>query len=86
MNLATKRPLQESDLIEIQTLQRAISRAKGFTSKTGLMGIREAIIRKYKFGALDGHRLPLNQRTSDETWASLAQNFLADIENIEANL
>ncbi|TEA13665.1 putative 4-hydroxy-2-oxoglutarate aldolase [Colletotrichum sidae] len=84
--LAEKRPVEQSTLEEVQRLQYAVSRAEDFIGKTGIIGIREGIIRKAGFGALEGGRLPLKGRLAEATWNSLDELLLSDIEKIEKSL
>ncbi|KAK1988204.1 dihydrodipicolinate synthetase [Colletotrichum cereale] len=84
--LAEKRPVEQGTLEEVQRLQYAVSRAEDFIGKTGVLGIREGIIRKAGFGALEGGRLPLKGRLPEGTWKALDSLFLADIDKIEKAL
>ncbi|KAH7141049.1 dihydrodipicolinate synthetase [Dactylonectria macrodidyma] len=86
MKLADIRPVEEAALSEMQAIQLAISRGKAFFAKTGLMGIREAIIRKYGLGSLGGGRLPMKGRMADREWDLLSKPLLADLDKIEASL
>ncbi|KZL82447.1 dihydrodipicolinate synthetase [Colletotrichum incanum] len=85
-SLAEKRPVEQGTLEEVQRLQYAVSRAEDFIGKTGIIGIREGIIQKAGFGALEGGRLPLKGRLPESTWKALDSLLLADIEKIEKSL
>lgn len=84
--LSEKRPVEQGTLEEVQRLQYAVSRAEDFIGKTGIIGIREGIIQKAGFGALEGGRLPLKGRLAEATWKSLDALLLSDIDKIEKSL
>ncbi|KAK2053105.1 dihydrodipicolinate synthetase [Colletotrichum caudatum] len=84
--LAEGRPVEQGALDEARRLQYAVSRAEEFIGKTGVIGIREGVIRKAGFGALEGGRLPLKGRLPEGTWKTLESLYLADIDEIEKSL
>ncbi|KAK1239100.1 hypothetical protein MKX08_006161 [Trichoderma sp. CBMAI-0020] len=86
MKLANQASYQEDVLQEIRKLQFAVSRAEEFIVRSGIIGIREGIIRNTGLGALEGGRLPLKGRLPEANWTSLHQLYLSDIEQIEATL
>lgn len=86
MKLANQASHQEDALQEIRKLQFAVSRAEEFIVRSGIIGIREGIIRKTGLGAFEGGRLPLKGRMPEDNWTSLHQLYLSDIEQIETTL
>lgn len=86
MTLANQGSFTEDALREVRKLQFAVSRAEEFIGKTGIIGIREGIIRKTGLGALEGGRLPLKGRLPEENWTALHKLYLSDIEQIESTL
>ncbi|KFX98813.1 hypothetical protein O988_04180 [Pseudogymnoascus sp. VKM F-3808] len=83
MELSEKRPVDQVTLDEVHKLQYAVSRAEGFIEKTGIIGIREGIVRIVGMGGVDGGRLPLSGRLQEDVWKSLRSSLLSDIEKIE---
>jgi 2-keto-3-deoxy-L-rhamnonate aldolase len=66
--LAVKRPVTEEALMEMHTLQFAVSRAEEMIVKWGIVGIKEGIYQVLKMGNLEGGRLPLKGRMPDGEW------------------
>lgn len=86
MELSAKRPVDQVTLEEVHRLQYAVSRAEGFIERTGIIGIREGIIRVAGMGGLEGGRLPLCGRLNEDVWRALHASLLAGIEQIESSL
>jgi 2-keto-3-deoxy-L-rhamnonate aldolase len=86
MQLSQERPNTTNEWEEIRRLQYAVSRAEDYIVKTGIIGIREGIIRLTGIGGLEGGRLPLKGRVPEETWSNLHDLLLADIEKLERSL
>ncbi|KAK1238749.1 hypothetical protein MKX07_004325 [Trichoderma sp. CBMAI-0711] len=84
--LANQGSFQADALAVVRRLQFAVSRAEEFIARTGIIGIREGIIRKTGLGALEGGRLPLKGRLPEENWKALHKLYLSDIEQIESSL
>jgi 2-keto-3-deoxy-L-rhamnonate aldolase len=84
--LSEKHPIDQATMDEIKKLQYAVSRAQNFIIQTGIIGIREGIIRVTGLGALEGGRLPLKGRLSESTWTELDGKFLTDLKTFEAIL
>ena len=68
MDLAEKRPIEAKALVEIQSLQFAVSSAEEFIGKHGIVGIKEGVYRVLGMGNQIGGRLPLKGTLSDEQW------------------
>ncbi|KAL7906360.1 hypothetical protein GGI35DRAFT_457943 [Trichoderma velutinum] len=86
MKLANQTSFSEDALSEVRRLQFAVSRAEEYIVRSGIIGIREGIIRKTGLGALEGGRLPLKGRLPEENWTALHKLYLSDIEQIENTL
>ncbi len=86
MDLSEKRPVDNSTLEEVHRLQYAVSRAETFIEKTGIVGIREGILRVAGMGGIEGGRLPLSGRLQEDVWKTLHTSLLAGIEEIEGTL
>ncbi|SPO05157.1 probable dihydrodipicolinate synthase [Cephalotrichum gorgonifer] len=82
MELSSQSPVSEETLREARKLQHAVSRAEDFIGKTGVLGIREGVIRVAGIGG-PGGRLPLAGRTAEGDWTALSQRFLSEIDEIE---
>lgn len=80
--LASKRPITDENLKEIQKLQFSVSRAEEFVGRWGIVGIKEAVYRVLNIGNLDGGRLPLKGRLPDGEWEkwSAATNAMKALE------
>ena len=85
MELASQRPVSDENLAETRRLQHAVSRAEEYIGKTGVLGIREGVIRVAGLGG-PGGRLPLAGRTAEADWEALSKRFLSEIEQIEKSL
>jgi 2-keto-3-deoxy-L-rhamnonate aldolase len=68
MNLVERRPIEAKALVEIQSLQFAVSSAEEYIGKWGILGIKEGVYRVLGMGNQEGGRLPLKGRLSDEQW------------------
>jgi 2-keto-3-deoxy-L-rhamnonate aldolase len=86
MELSAKRPVDQATLKEVHRIQYAVSRAESFIEKTGIIGIREGIIRVAGMGGHEGGRLPLSGRLNEDVWKTLQTSLLAGIEQIESSL
>ncbi|OAL51701.1 dihydrodipicolinate synthetase [Pyrenochaeta sp. DS3sAY3a] len=84
--LSEKQPMDQNTLDEIQRLQYAVSRAQNYIIRTGIIGIREGIIRIIGMGALEGGRLPLRGRLDEGAWKELDRQFLQQVKAIEVSL
>lgn len=85
MGLASQRPVSDENLVEIRRLQHAVSRAEEYIGRTGVLGIREGVIRVAGLGG-PGGRLPLAGRTAEADWEVLSKRFLSEIDQIEKSL
>jgi 2-keto-3-deoxy-L-rhamnonate aldolase len=86
MDLSEKCPTDQNSFDEIRRLQYAVSRAEDYIGKTGIIGIREAVIRVVGMGATEGGRLPLKGRLAEASWNELHPLLLSGIEEIEKSL
>jgi 2-keto-3-deoxy-L-rhamnonate aldolase len=84
--LAEERPMEQATLDEIQKLQYAVSRAQNFIIQTGIIGIREGILRVTGMGSVEGGRLPLSGRLAKAVWEELETKYLVDVRDREALL
>lgn len=80
--LVAERPLQDSNLEKIQSMQFAVSRANEMVAKFGIVGIKDAVYRVLNMGNADGGRLPLKGRMSEEDWTAWkpATDAMAELE------
>ena len=85
MELATQRPVSDENLAEARRLQHAVSRAEEYIGRTGVLGIREGVIRVAGLGS-PGGRLPLAGRTGEGDWEVLSKRFLSEIAEVEKSL
>lgn len=85
MELVTQSSMSAEALSEARRLQHAVSRAEEYIGKTGVLGIREGVIRVAGIGG-PGGRLPLAGRTPEENWTTLSERYLTEIEKIEKTL
>jgi 2-keto-3-deoxy-L-rhamnonate aldolase len=67
-DLASKRPIDDATLKEVQDLQWRVSTAEEFIGKYGIIGIKEAVYRVLGFGTLEGGRLPLVGKLAEGEW------------------
>lgn len=72
-------------IAEARRLQHAVSRAEEYIGRTGVLGIREGVIRVAGMGG-PGGRLPLAGRTEEGVWEALSKRFLSEIAEIEKSL
>ena len=86
MDLAEKRPVEQKTLDEVQRLQYVVSRAENFIGETGIIGIREGILRLTGLGGVEGGRLPLSGRLHEDVWTKLHTSLLTGIEEVEKGL
>jgi 2-keto-3-deoxy-L-rhamnonate aldolase len=86
MALASQESFQQDVLRQVRQLQFAVSRAEEFIVRTGIIGIREGIIRKTGLGVVEGGRLPLKGRLPEQDWTALHKLYLSDIEQMESTL
>jgi 2-keto-3-deoxy-L-rhamnonate aldolase len=66
MEQSAKRSVDQTKLEEVHQLQYAMSRVEGFIERTGVIGIREGIIRVVGIGGLESGRLPLGGRLNQD--------------------
>ena len=85
MKLAEQMPPTGESIQEARRLQHAVSRAEEYIGKTGVLGIREGVIRVAGLGG-PGGRLPLAGRTDEKDWEALSKRFLSEIDAIEKSL
>jgi 2-keto-3-deoxy-L-rhamnonate aldolase len=80
--LASRRPVEQKVLEEVQAIQFVVSRAEEFCAKWGIVGIKEGIYHVLKMGNLEGGRLPLRGSTPKGEWESysVAMKAMADLE------
>ncbi|KAL3425252.1 dihydrodipicolinate synthetase [Phlyctema vagabunda] len=83
-DLAYKRPIEQSTLTEIQTLQFNVSRAEEFVGKWGIVGIKEGVQRVLQMGNLEGGRLPLKGHLPQGEWEawSVAMDGMRKLEGL----
>ncbi|KAI0126113.1 dihydrodipicolinate synthetase [Xylariales sp. AK1849] len=86
MDLAEKKPVDQSTLQESQRLQFIVSRAQEYIAKFGLVGIKEAVYRVTGFGDMNSGRLPVTGRLPDHEWEKWHPILLAGAEKEEALL
>ncbi|KAH8674461.1 hypothetical protein BGZ60DRAFT_372942 [Tricladium varicosporioides] len=80
--LASRRPVEQKALEEMQAIQFVVSRAEEFIGKWGITGIKEGVYQVLKMGNLEGGRLPLRGSTPKGEWDawSLAMEAMAKFE------
>lgn len=84
--LAHARPVTEENLKEVQELQYKVSAGEEYIGKTGIIGIREAIVREMGIGNLEGGRLPLRGKLPEGEWETWKKGILGDLAKVEASL
>lgn len=80
--IASKRPVTDEALKEMQDLQFRVSAAEEFVGANGIIGIREGIYRVLGIGNLEGGRLPLRGKLAEGEWEkwSVATGAMAEVE------